>query len=224
MKNPKLAISQYFAIALLTTTVLSLSATSYANEKNATDKQANNNPVVRLQTTAGNIDIELYKDKSPISVKNFIAYVESGFYNGTIFHRVIKGFMIQGGGFTSGIKKTTKKDKGNIKNEADNGLKNKTGTIAMARLPQPHSASSQFFINTKDNTSLDHRSKTHTGWGYAVFGKVVKGMKVVRKIEGSATHTFSHYQNAPKKEVVITKAWVLGAENKKEKSGKKDKK
>jgi cyclophilin family peptidyl-prolyl cis-trans isomerase len=209
MTKTNRVINRYLAIALLITGIASFSATTFAKEKAGDNMQKITNPVVRLQTTAGNIDIELFQDKSPISVKNFIAYVESGFYNGTIFHRVIKGFMIQGGGFTSGIKKDTKKTKATIHNEAENGLKNKTGTIAMARLPQPHTASSQFFINTKDNISLDHRGKTATGWGYAVFGKVVKGMKVVRKIENSATHNVGRYQNVPKKEVIITKTWIL---------------
>ena len=167
------------------------------------------NPVVRLQTTVGNIDIEMYPSKSPLTVKNFIAYVDNGFYKGTIFHRVIKGFMIQGGGFTSGIKNKKNDLKATIKNEADNGLKNKAGTIAMARLPQPHSASSQFFINIKDNMNLDHKGKSMTGWGYAVFGKVVKGMEIVHKIEKSTTTTIGYYQNVPKTEVIITKAWVL---------------
>lgn len=217
MKNLHQTTAQYFAIALLVTGLSSFSAASIAKEKNADNQQAGKNPVVRLQTTAGNIDIELFLDKSPLSVKNFLGYIDDGFYNGTIFHRVIKGFMIQGGGFTTGIKKDTKKPKANIKNEAANGLKNKTGTIAMARLPHPHSASSQFFINTKDNISLDHRGKTPTGWGYAVFGKVVQGMKVVRKIENSATHTIGYYQNVPKTEVLITKAWVLNGKNEKNK-------
>ncbi|MFV1992804.1 MAG: peptidylprolyl isomerase [Acidiferrobacterales bacterium] len=183
------------------------------------DKSGNatNNPVVRLQTTAGNIDIELYPAKSPLTVKNFLAYVDNGFYKGTIFHRVIKGFMIQGGGFTSGIKNKKEDLKANIKNEADNGLKNKTGTIAMARLPQPHTASSQFFINTNDNLNLDHTGKTATGWGYAVFGKVIKGMDVVGKIENAATATIGYYLNVPKTEVIITKAWVLNKDKMKKK-------
>lgn len=201
----KINIIRTLTILFTITGILSFPAYSFA-------ENTNNNPVVRFQTTVGNIDVELFQNKSPLTVKNFLGYVESGFYNGTIFHRVIKGFMIQGGGFTSGMKKSTKKIKSPIKNEADNGLKNKTGTIAMARLPQPHTASSQFFINTKDNISLDHRNKTHTGWGYTVFGKVIKGMKVVRKIEDSATHTIGQDQNVPKTEVVITKTWVLNKE------------
>ena len=135
--NPFIMASVIFAL-------LVFPAYSFADNNN----DSKSNPVVRLQTNTGNIDIELYPAKSPLSVKNFLAYVDSGFYKGTIFHRVIKGFMIQGGGFTSGIKNKKKDLKANIINEADNGLKNKTGTIAMARLPQPHTASSQFFINT----------------------------------------------------------------------------
>jgi len=198
-----------FLYLLLLTGFISYSSSIYSD---STKLESSENTVVRLETTLGNIDIELYNSKAPLTVKNFLGYVDSGFYNGTIFHRVIKGFMVQGGGFTSGIKNDTKKTKGSIKNEADNGLKNKTGTIAMARLPQPHSASSQFFINTKDNASLDHREKSAMGWGYAVFGRVIKGMDVVRKIENSSTHTIGYYQNVPVTEVVIRKALVLKEE------------
>jgi len=208
-KNPGLRLASPLMIASVIFGLLAFPAYSFADKNNETK----NNPVVRLQTTVGNIDIELYPAKSPVTVKNFLAYIDNGFYKGTIFHRVIKGFMVQGGGFTSGIKNKKENLKANINNEADNGLKNKTGTIAMARLPQPHTASSQFFINTNDNSNLDHKGKSMTGWGYAVFGKVIKGMEVVRKIENSATTTIGYYQNVPKTEIIITKAWVL---NKKE--------
>jgi len=196
--NPLIVASVVFGL-------LAFPAYSFAAKNN----DSKDKPVVRLQTTAGNIDIELYPAESPVTVKNFLAYVDNGFYKGTIFHRVIKGFMIQGGGFTSGIKNKKEDLKATIKNEADNGLKNKTGTIAMARLPQPHTASSQFFINTNDNSNLDHKGKTATGWGYAVFGKVTRGMEVVRKIENSATTTIGYYQNVPRTEIIITKTWVL---------------
>jgi len=161
------------------------------------------NPQVRMTTSLGVIEIELDAKKAPKTVANFLQYVDSGFYNGTIFHRVIPGFMIQGGGFTS--KMDEKPTRAPIPNEADNGLKNMAGTIAMARTPDPHSASAQFFINTVDNPNLDHRSKTLPGWGYAVFGKVTKGMEVVKKIEQVPTGNVDMHQNVPLKPVVIRK-------------------
>jgi cyclophilin family peptidyl-prolyl cis-trans isomerase len=162
------------------------------------------NPGVRLTTNQGVIEIELYADKAPVTVKNFLGYVDSGFYNGVIFHRVIKGFMIQGGGMTPGMKE--KPTGAKIQNEADNGLKNTAGTLAMARTPDPHSASAQFFINTVDNAFLDHTGKDPHGWGYAVFGKVTKGMDVVKKIETVETGVAAGHRDVPKKDVVIQKA------------------
>jgi cyclophilin family peptidyl-prolyl cis-trans isomerase len=161
------------------------------------------NPQVRITTNLGVIEAELYADKAPLTVKNFLSYVERGFYNGTIFHRVIPGFMIQGGGFAPGMKQ--KATGAPIKNEADNGLKNLAGTLAMARTMDPHSASAQFFINTVDNPFLDHRDKSTRGWGYAVFGKVTKGMDVVKKIESVQTRTVGPFQDVPAKDVVIQK-------------------
>jgi cyclophilin family peptidyl-prolyl cis-trans isomerase len=161
------------------------------------------NPQVRITTNMGVIEAELYADKAPLTVKNFLSYVERGYYNGTIFHRVMSGFMIQGGGFVPGLKQ--KSTGVPVKNEADNGLKNLAGTLAMARTPDPHSASAQFFINTVDNAMLDHRDKTDRGWGYAVFGKVMKGMDVVKKIESVHTHTVGPFENVPKQDVVIQK-------------------
>jgi len=142
---------------------------------------AGDNPRVKMTTSQGDIVIELYPDKAPITVHNFLRYVDDGAYDGTIFHRVIKGFMNQGGGFTTALQKKPSKYPP-IKNEADNGLKNRLGTIAMARTGDPHSATNQFFINTANNTLLDHTDKTTRGWGYAVFGKVVDGMDVVKRI------------------------------------------
>lgn len=162
------------------------------------------NPVVRLTTSLGVVDLELDAKKAPGTVANFLGYVDRGHYNGTIFHRVIPGFMIQGGGFTSGLKEKPTGDR--IQNEADNGLKNLTGTVAMARTQDPHSASAQFFINTVDNTGLDHRGKNMAGWGYAVFGNVVRGMDVVKKIEKVATGSAGLHDNVPVKDVVILKA------------------
>ena len=137
--------------------------------------------LVTLQTTKGNIQIELDNQKAPITVENFVHYVKSGHYNATIFHRVISGFMVQGGGMERDMK--PKKTRTSIKNEANNGLKNKCGTIAMARTADPHSATSQFFINVADNHFLDFRSESDDEWGYTVFGKIIEGMDVVHNIE-----------------------------------------
>jgi peptidyl-prolyl cis-trans isomerase B (cyclophilin B) len=165
------------------------------------------NPVVKLTTTAGEIEIELYPGKAPKTVENFLSYVRDGFYDGTIFHRVIKGFMIQGGGFEPGMQR--KATVAPIENEADNGLPNDTGTIAMARTNDPNSATSQFFINTNDNANLNHRGKTPSGWGYAVFGRVISGMETVRAIESSATTTVGMHGDVPRNDVVITKAEIV---------------
>jgi cyclophilin family peptidyl-prolyl cis-trans isomerase len=165
------------------------------------------NPVVKLFTNMGSIELELYPHKAPVTVKNFLGYVNSGFYNGTIFHRVIPGFMIQGGGFKPGMKeKPTGRP---IRNEADNGQKNLTGTVAMARTSDPHSATAQFFINVADNHFLDHTADTPSGWGYAVFGRVLKGMDVVRKISQVPTSYVGSYQNVPVKDVVIERAELI---------------
>ena len=160
-------------------------------------------PMVRMTTNMGAIEIELDARRAPKTTANFLHYVDRGFYDGTLFHRVIPDFMIQGGGFEHGLKQ--KKTDEPIINEADNGLKNVVGTIAMARTMSPHSASAQFFINTADNAFLNHRDKTRRGWGYAVFGKVIKGMEVVKKIESTSTKTVGSYENVPVTDVVITK-------------------
>lgn len=164
------------------------------------------NPKVRMTTNLGKIEIELDAKRAPITVKNFLEYVADGHYDGTIFHRVIPQFMIQGGGFTSGMRQ--KPTRAPIQNEADNGLKNLVGTIAMARTGEPHSATAQFFINVKDNGFLDHRDKTIRGWGYAVFGKVTKGMEVIKRIEAVTTGNVGPLQNVPVKDVVIKKVEV----------------
>src|SRR5687768_5639743 len=166
-------------------------------------------PQVELNTSAGTIVIELDRDKAPQTVDNFLQYVKDGHYNGTIFHRVIPGFMVQGGGFTPDMRE--KPTRGQIKNEAGNGLRNVTGTVAMARTPNPHSASAQFFINVSDNAFLDFRAPTADGYGYAVFGKVVKGMDVVNRIVQVPTATRPPYADVPQKPVVIERAQVLGA-------------
>jgi peptidyl-prolyl cis-trans isomerase B (cyclophilin B) len=159
-----------------------------------------------LETTLGKIAIELYPDKAPRTVENFLAYVRSDFYQGTIFHRVIPKFMIQGGGFTADMK--VKPPRNGIPNEADNGLKNTRGAVAMARTADPHSATSQFFINCKDNAFLDHKSKDARGWGYAVFGSVIEGMAVVDAIEKVETGVRGQHKDVPVKPVLIEKASV----------------
>ncbi len=165
------------------------------------------NPVVRIKTSLGEVDIELDHAKAPLSVENFLAYVRDGFYDGTIFHRVINGFMNQGGGFTPGMKR--KHTNSPIQNEADNGLLNDRGTIAMARTNDPHSATSQFFINTRDNAFLNHADKTINGWGYAVFGRVIDGMKTVDAIANVATTTSGPHTDVPKNDVIIESAAIV---------------
>jgi cyclophilin family peptidyl-prolyl cis-trans isomerase len=167
----------------------------------------NQNPRVRMETSKGVIELELYADKAPKTVENFVQYVKDGQYDGTIFHRVIPGFMIQGGGFTADM--SEKATRPPIKNEANNGLSNEMGTIAMARTPDPHSASAQFFINVKDNDFLDFKNETTNGWGYCVFGKVIEGMDVVNGIVGVPTGNHGMHQDVPLDPVVIEKATVV---------------
>lgn len=162
---------------------------------------------ILLRTNHGEITLQLDTEKAPKSAENFKVYVEAGFYDGTLFHRVIDNFMIQGGGFTSGLQQ--KKTRDPIENEADNGLKNVKGSIAMARTSYPHSASSQFFINVNDNDFLDHRDKTDLGWGYAVFGQVIAGMEVVDAIRACATGSMAGHADVPLEEVVIESAEVI---------------
>lgn len=169
---------------------------------------ASNNPKVRMVTNKGTIEITLNQQQAPISVANFLDYVNSGFYSGTIFHRVIRGFMIQGGGFTTDfIKKSTRSP---IANEAYNGLRNERGTIAMARTQAPHSATAQFFINTANNKPLNHTNKSLNGWGYTVFGRVTKGMDVVDAIEKSRTGSKAMFsRDAPQENIVIEKIELI---------------
>jgi peptidyl-prolyl cis-trans isomerase B (cyclophilin B) len=157
--------------------------------------------MIIFNTNHGPISIELNSEKAPKSAKNFLQYAKEGFYNGTIFHRVIDGFMIQGGGFEPGMSQKANHDP--IDNEADNGLSNLTGTLAMARTAEPHSATSQFFINASDNFFLDHRGKTAQGWGYAVFGKVVDGMDVVNNIKSCQTTSRAGHQDVPVDDIII---------------------
>ena len=175
---------------------------------------------VKLETSEGNIVLELDITRAPLSVLNFMKYVRSGYYDGTIFHRVIENFMIQGGGFTADLQR--KEGSATIINEANNGLKNVRGTIAMARTNDPHSATAQFFINVKDNNFLNHTSKTPRGWGYAVFGHVIKGMSVVDKIRNVRTGPSGPFpSDVPLKTVMIHKAIIIGEKAKAPKEIKK---
>lgn len=167
-----------------------ISTTSFADD---------NKPVVVMETTAGTMTIELFDKKAPITVKNFLEYVDSGFYNGTIFHRVIPNFVLQGGGFTKEMDK--KPVNAPIKNESDNGLRNEKGTLSMARMPDPDSASSQFFVNLRMNNNLDYRSGQH---GYAVFGKVIEGLDVMEKIARTQTGQVGPYSDVPVEPIIMT--------------------
>jgi peptidyl-prolyl cis-trans isomerase B (cyclophilin B) len=162
--------------------------------------------MITLHTNYGDIVIELDFDKAPKTAANFKQYAEEGFYTGTIFHRVIDGFMVQGGGMTEDMEQ--KKTRDQIQNEADNGLKNVEGTLAMARTSDPHSATGQFFINVKDNSFLNHTAKTAQGWGYCVFGKVIEGMDVVNKIKTVKTGSKGHHQDVPKEAIIIQNVTV----------------
>ncbi|QVL37593.1 peptidylprolyl isomerase [Aminirod propionatiphilus] len=163
--------------------------------------------MVKLETNKGDILLELDGEKAPKTTENFLAYVREGFYDGTIFHRVIDNFMIQGGGFDEAMNQKETHDP--IENEADNGLKNEAYTVAMARTQDPHSATAQFFINVKDNVFLDHTSPTTRGWGYAVFGKVVEGQDVVDAIKAVATGNTGFHQDVPVEPVLLVKATVV---------------
>ncbi|MBT0960774.1 peptidylprolyl isomerase [Denitromonas iodatirespirans] len=162
---------------------------------------------VKLHTNHGTITLELDANKAPETVKNFLAYVEAGHYDNTIFHRVIDGFMIQGGGFEPGMKQKPTNDP--VKNEADNGLKNDKGTIAMARTQDPHSASAQFFINVADNDFLNFRSASPQGWGYCVFGRVTEGMDTVDAIRAVKTRSSGFHQDVPAEDVIIERAEIV---------------
>lgn len=166
--------------------------------------------MIRMTTTMGTIDIELDFDKAPKSAANFEQYAKDGYFDGTIFHRVIDNFMVQGGGMLPDMSQKSTRDP--IENEADNGLKNLTGTLCMARTNDPHSATSQFFINVADNAFLDHSSPTPQGWGYCVFGKVVDGMDVINQIKAVATTSRAGHQDVPVDDIVIEKAEVIEEE------------
>ena len=161
---------------------------------------------ITLHTNFGDITLELFNDKAPVTAAIFLQYCRDGHYNGTIFHRVIDGFMIQGGGYAPGFEEKDTRD--SIKNEANNGVSNKVGTIAMARTMDPHSASAQFFINVADNTFLDFKSESMQGWGYCVFGQVTAGMEVVNKIKAVKTGRYGMHQDVPKEDVIIENVTV----------------
>ena len=179
------------------------STLSFATENTMSDTQTK----VKLTTSLGEVIIQLNTEKAPVSAANFLTYVNEGFYNGTIFHRIIPDFMAQGGGFDTGFNQ--KAVHAPIKNEADNGLKNTRGTLAMARTNDPNSATAQFFINLKDNAFLNHTGKNASGWGYAVFGEVIEGMDVVDAMAKQATGNRGGHQDVPKTDIVIEKAEVV---------------
>ena len=179
-------------------------ATSMAAQAATTSTDA---PIVKLETSHGDITLQLDAKAAPKTVENFIRYVEDGFYNGTIFHRVIRDFMVQGGGFDAQMNK--KQTRAPVKNEADNGLKNVRGSVAMARTQNPHSATAQFFINTVDNAFLDFSAPNPRGWGYAVFGKVVEGMETVDKIRAVTTGNKGRFRDVPIETVTINKASLV---------------
>ncbi|MGZ5031464.1 MAG: peptidylprolyl isomerase [Methylobacter sp.] len=187
-----------FSMMLFLTTTL-----SFATENKMSDSSSK----VKLTTSLGEIVIQLNPEKAPISSANFLTYVNEGFYNGTIFHRIIPGFMAQGGGFDTEFNQKETHDP--IKNEADNGLPNKRGTIAMARTNVPDSATAQFFINYKDNSFLNYSSPTASGWGYAVFGEVIEGMDIVDEMAKQPTGNRGGHQDVPKTNIVIEKAEVI---------------
>ncbi len=192
------------AICLMTLAFMAglTSPPSYSSE-------TGNKTMVKMTTNMGEIEIELYPDEAPATVRNFVEYVESGFYDGTIFHRIIPGFVLQGGGFTPDM--SQKKTRAPIVNEADNGLKNITGALSMARTSIPDSATSQFFINLVDNSFLDFTAKTQQGWGYAVFAKVTSGMDVVQGMAGVSTGKVRGHSDVPLEPVIIEKAEMMSA-------------
>jgi peptidyl-prolyl cis-trans isomerase B (cyclophilin B) len=202
--HPETEMKQLLGM-VLTMAIGMLPAAGFGTEDQSTTEGAGMVNIT-LETTKGNIRIELDAEKAPVTVANFLDYARAGHYDNTVFHRVIGGFMIQGGGFDSSMNQ--KPTSSPIKNEADNGLKNVTGTIAMARTSDPHSATAQFFINVSDNAFLDFKSPTPQGWGYAVFGKVTDGMDVVRAIEKVQTGNKAGHQDVPLTEVIIKKVTI----------------
>lgn len=206
MPSPRL---RQFGAILFASALFAMGAPATA--ANSTTKEGNSSMTsetrVKLQTNQGDIVIALNAEKAPKTTENFLNYVREGFYDGTVFHRVISNFMIQGGGFEAGMKQ--KKTNAPVENEANNGLKNDRYTVAMARTSDPHSATAQFFINVADNDFLNHTAPTTNGWGYAVFGQVVEGTEVVDKIKGVKTGNRGFHQDVPAEDVIIEKASVV---------------
>jgi peptidyl-prolyl cis-trans isomerase B (cyclophilin B) len=202
--HPETEMKQLLGM-MLTMAIGMLPAAGYSTENHPTTEGAGMVNVT-LETNKGDIKLELDAEKAPATVANFLEYARAGHYDNTVFHRVIGGFMIQGGGFDTSMKQ--KSTKAPVKNEADNGLKNVTGTIAMARTSDPHSATAQFFINVSDNAFLDFKSPTPQGWGYAVFGRVTDGMDVVRSIEKVQTGNKAGHQDVPLTDVIIKKVII----------------
>ena len=196
-----------FALAFAPALVSAAPAAAPSNSTSEGTKAMSTNPRVKLHTNQGDMVITLDAAKAPKTVENFLTYVKEGFYNGTVFHRVIDGFMVQGGGFEPGMKQ--KQTHAPIENEANNGLKNDKYTLAMARTSDPHSATAQFFINVSNNDFLNFTAPTPNGWGYAVFGTVTEGTDVVDKIKGVKTGNKGFHQNVPNEDVIIEKAEVL---------------
>jgi len=200
-------MSYFRNLLIIGLVLLSVSCKSSDVEMYQSKMKDPSNPVVKMETTNGDIYIELFQKEAPVTVKNFIAYVNSGFYSNTVFHRVIKGFVIQGGGFATGM--NMKKTYPPIQNEAGNGLKNKRGTLSMARTNVINSGTSQFFVNLVDNRSLDHTDNTPRGYGYAVFAEVISGMEVVDKISDTETKKVGYFSDVPKDDIFILKATLL---------------
>lgn len=208
---PSTLLALTLLIAIFSTATLSPAVGAQteapAEPAQAAEPAPTTNPQIVIETSMGRIVAELYADKAPKTVENFLAYVKSDFFAGTVFHRVIPGFMVQGGGFTADLKK--KPTQPPVENEADNGLRNERGTLAMARTNNPHSATAQFFVNLVDNGFLDHRGKNARGWGYAVFGRVVDGMNVVDAIASVKTGNRNRMQNVPLEPVTLNKVSLV---------------
>ncbi len=196
---------------LLKAVARSFAIFSFVCSAGAAASDQGDNIMVEMATSKGVITLQLDAKSAPLTVANFLEYVKSGHYDGTIFHRVIPGFVIQGGGMESGMRE--KATRAPIENEADNGLKNLTGTICMARTNDPHSATSQFFINLKDNSFLDHTEKSGSGWGYAVFGRVISGMEVVEAIAAVQTGNAGYHQDVPSEDIVVEKVSIADSKD-----------
>jgi peptidyl-prolyl cis-trans isomerase B (cyclophilin B) len=206
----RIPVSTVRTFGLVGLTSVALCMGSAAQAASSTSTQGNpmsTTPHVKLQTNMGDILVELNAEKAPKTVASFLTYVKEGFYDGTVFHRVINNFMVQGGGFDTGMKQ--KQTNAPVENEADNGLKNNEYTLAMARTADPHSATAQFFINVANNDFLNHTAPTPNGWGYAVFGKVIEGTDVVDKMKAVKTGTKGFHQDVPVEDIIIEKATVV---------------